>query len=360
MKGLIGQKVGQYRIVELLGEGGMGSVYRARQDSIKRDVAVKIIEPRLAKKGDFQTHFKREAQVVASLSHPHILKVFDFGMVHGFYLRLIDGETDPLTDMAYLAMEILNGGSLYEMLYKQTLPLSRVVQIVDQLAGALDYAHGRGIIHRDLKPQNVLLDDVGNIFLTDFGIAKILSDTATLTQTGIAIGTPSYMAPEQWMGKTDESGRSDLYSLGVMLFEMLADRLPFRADTPYLMMYKHCNDEAPLLSQFRKDLPPSVDAILAKALAKDPQARFKTAGELSEAFRAAVAPLLNSAAAAGQQKTTTSPPPMPTGAATATMRAPMPHPEPARDNRLLLGMGIGFIFGALLTGIVAFLIFNLT
>jgi serine/threonine protein kinase len=198
MADLIGQQLGQYEITALLGEGGMAVVYRARQTTVKRDVAIKVIKHGLVDKGDFVRRFEREAQTVASLSHPFILKVFDYGQQG---------------DSVYLVMELLTGGSLAGLIRRGPLSLDMTSRMFDQVASALDYAHRRGIIHRDLKPQNVLLDDEGNAHLTDFGIAKILSETTALTQSGMAMGTPSYMPPEQWQGRALDA-RADVYALG--------------------------------------------------------------------------------------------------------------------------------------------------
>ncbi len=182
MADLIGQRIGQHEIVALLGEGGMAAVYRARQPSMGRDVAVKVIESKLARNPEFVKRFEREARTVAALSHPFILKVFDYGQQG---------------DLVYLVMELLNGGSLAELIRHEPLSPAKASQLLEQIASALDYAHQKGIIHRDMKPQNVLLDESGNAHLTDFGIVKLLSETTALTQSGLAMGTPTYMAPEQ-------------------------------------------------------------------------------------------------------------------------------------------------------------------
>ncbi len=271
MADLVGRRLGQYDITGLLGEGGMAAVYRARQVSMKRDVAIKVIEPRLARMADFARRFDREAETIASLSHPHILKVFDYG---------------TQDDVVYLVMELITGGSLADLIRHGPLSVEVAGRIFEQIASALDYAHQQGIIHRDLKPQNVLLDRQGNAFLTDFGIAKIVTETKGLTQTGTAMGTPAYMSPEQWQGKQIDS-RSDLYALGILLFEMLSGQQPFRADTPYAMMHMHVHETPPLLRTFKADLPASVELVLQKALAKNREQRFQSASEMAAALKVA-------------------------------------------------------------------------
>lgn len=268
MADLIGQRLGNYEILSLLGEGGMAAVYRARRLNIKREVAVKVIESKLARNPDFLKRFEREANTVAELSHVHILKVFDYGQ---------QGDT------VYLVTELLRGGSLAERLRVGRLPLDDVRRILEQLASALDYAHRRGIIHRDLKPQNVLFDEEGSPYLTDFGIAKVITETTVLTHSGVSMGTPAYMSPEQCRGAAVDS-RSDIYALGVMLFEMLAGRVPFQADTPVGMAYMHLQEPPPKIRSLRADLPPAVERVMDTALAKAPEQRYQTAGELAKAF----------------------------------------------------------------------------
>ncbi|MHB8626307.1 MAG: protein kinase domain-containing protein [Aggregatilineales bacterium] len=275
MPDLIGQRIGQYEIVALLGKGGMAEVYRARQTlagGVSRDVALKLIDARLAAAPEFIARFKREAQTLVSLSHPHILKAFDFGQYQ---------------DTVYLVMELLTGGSLAELIRQGPLPLNTILRVLDHTARALDYAHSKGLVHRDLKPQNVLLDESGNAFLTDFGIVKLLNQGTVLTQSQVAIGTPAYMAPEQWTGDALDA-RADLYSLGVMLFEMLTGRVPFRGDTPHRVMFQHISEAPPPVHTLRTDIPPGVDQVIATAMSKDPAQRYSTAIAMLDDFKASL------------------------------------------------------------------------
>src|SRR5450432_903573 len=243
MADLIGQHLGQYEITGLLGVGGMATVYRARQSSIQRDVALKVIESKLSHDSDFLKRFEREAQMIASLNHAHILKVFDYGRDK---------------DVVYLVMELLRGGSLADVMTRGALRLDKTVRVLEQVAPALDYAHHKGIIHRDLKPQNLLLDEAGNTLLTDFGLAKLINETAAMTQTGLAMGTPAYMSPEQWMSDNVD-GRTDIYALGIILFQMLTGSLPFNAESPHRFMYLHLNELPPPLKDYIVDAPPALE-----------------------------------------------------------------------------------------------------
>lgn len=272
MLNLIGQRVGQYEILSLLGRGGMATVYRARQASMGREVAIKVILPAQEDPGDLARRFAREVRIVASLSHPHIIKVFDYG---------------EQGDLLYLVMELLKGGNLANMMREGPLPQDTIVRILEQIASALDYAHSLDIIHRDLKPQNVLLDAHTNVHLTDFGLAKILDQETSLSDSGMARGTPAYMSPEQWMSDPVDA-RTDIYCLGIMLYQMLSGELPFNARTPYGMLQMHVNEPPPSISSLRADLPVSVNGVIYQALAKSPEDRYQSAKELVEDLKLAL------------------------------------------------------------------------
>jgi|GEM_PF-1363017 len=268
----VGKTLGSYLIVEMIGRGGMAAVYRATQPSINRDVAIKVMSPTLTSDESFVKRFKNEAQLIANLEHAHILPVYDFGEQEG---------------VLYIVMRYLPSGTVEDRIHdsKLGMPLKDVVPIFTQVCSALDYAHDRGIIHRDLKPGNILLDTQGNAFLSDFGIAKNLieSSTTNLTGTGSVVGTPNYMSPEQGLGEPLDR-RSDVYAMGVILFEMLTGRIPFMADTPMAVMLKHINEPVPNPRHFNPGIAAAVENVIYRALAKNQADRFQTAGELGRAL----------------------------------------------------------------------------
>lgn len=270
---LIGKTIGHYKIVDVLGTGGMATVYRATQtkQDIARDVAIKVMAGAYAHQPDFVQRFKQEAELFARLEHPHILPIYDYGEQDG---------------NLYLVLRLMDGGSLEAQVLKRTMSLPALGKVFKQIASALDYAHGQEVIHRDLKPNNVLLDASGNAYLMDFGIAKILSG-ARMTATGTLLGTPAYMAPEQW--KMDPiDGRVDIYSLGLMLYEVLTGDLPFAGETPFQFMYAHLHETAPPISQKLSSLSEAFDEVIWKATAKNPDDRYSTVTEMAEALQDAI------------------------------------------------------------------------
>ncbi len=273
MSDLIGRTLDRYQIVELVGEGGMATVYRAHDPRLKRDVAVKVMLPSLAANPTFRKRFEREAQSVANLRHPNILTVYDYG------------ETEE--GQLYLVVEYVPGGTLRDRL-EELAPLESVVEIVAQVAEALDYAHQQGVIHRDVKPNNILLDELGRPLLADFGLVKPVEEDRRLTASGMMMGTPDYVAPEQVQGmKVD--GRADIYALGVVLFELLTGRHPYDGETPMSVMVKHLTEPMPWPSQFNPQIPPALDEIVLKATAKSPDERYPRAGDMARALRATLA-----------------------------------------------------------------------
>lgn len=265
---IIGQKLGDCLIDARIGQGGMATVYRAIRDRDEEIVAVKVISQNITSTSDFVERFKREARLMQSLNHEHILPVYEFGT---------SGE------LMYIVMKLIAGGSLSDALDNGRLPLDTSLRLLRQITSALEYAHREGIVHRDLKPGNVLLDTSGNAYLTDFGIAKWKEETIGLTLTGMVMGTPGYMSPEQWRTEPVDR-RTDLYALGVMTFKMLTGQLPFRADTPFSLMYKHLDEPPPLAAAYVPSIIPSIDRVLQRAMAKLPEKRYQSASDFFAAF----------------------------------------------------------------------------
>jgi serine/threonine-protein kinase len=266
---LIGKRLGNFEILEEIGRGGMATVYRAHQTTINRIVAIKVLPRHFLHDPGFYERFTREVEVIADLEHPHILPIYDYGEAEG---------------LPFIAMRYLGGGSLAQMIRRGVPPLNAIDKPFSQIAQALDYAHQKGIIHRDLKPGNVMLDENGNAYLTDFGIARVLG--SELTGSAI-IGTPAYMSPEQANGLPIDA-RSDIYALGVVLFELITGREPYQAETPMALLLKHINEPMPLARNFREGVPPGVDDVIGKATAKNPDDRFSSAGDMARAFSAAL------------------------------------------------------------------------
>jgi serine/threonine protein kinase len=316
-----GQMLGPYRIINQIGRGGMATVYKAYQPSVDRYVAIKVLPSQLAESREFATRFQQEARIIAKLEHPHILPVFDYG------------ESDGV---AYFVMRYMDAGTLKEkMIEGRPLPLAEIDKLFTQLAGALSYAHGHGVVHRDLKPANVLIDSQGNVFLTDFGIAKILeSASPRLTQTDAIMGTPAYISPEQAQGQPVDQ-RSDIYSLGIILYEMVTGSVPFTAETPLAVLFKHISDPLPPPSLVKPDIRPAVEKVILKALSKDPRDRFSTAAEFVAAWERALDTVEHIA------ETETVPPPRTTGAQT------QPKPVTATKTSTKAGIPTAWIAGCL-------------
>jgi len=266
-------QIGRYQIKAELGHGGMSVVYLAHDPVIGRDVAIKVLLSNLSSQPAARARFEREARIVAALEHPAIVPIYDFGEQDG---------------QPFLVMRYMSGGSLADLLSYGRLNLQDTAHIVRRLASALDEAHARGIIHRDIKPGNILFDSHGEAFLTDFGIGKLYEDGQNMTITGsVVLGTPAYMSPEQALGKPLDP-RSDVYSLGAVMFEMLSGALPYKGPTSISVAMKHVNEPVPDLRAWRPELAEACAAVVAKAMAKDPDERFATAGELAAAFDEAV------------------------------------------------------------------------
>ncbi|MFI9050384.1 protein kinase [Streptomyces sp. NPDC053427] len=304
----------RYELVEQLGHGGMGTVYRAIDHRLRRTVAVKTLSAELALQPEFLTRFQREAHAAAALNHPGVATVHDVGEDDG------GGGTEP-----YLVMEYVAGRTLSRVLGDGALPVAQAADIAGQVLEALEHSHRHAIVHRDIKPANVMLTATGRVKVVDFGIAKALSEVATrLTGTGVAVGTPAYLAPEQINGhETDH--RTDLYAVGCLLYELLTGRPPYTGDSPFSVMHQHLAAEPVPPSQLRPELPPALDAVVVTALRKDRTDRFADASAmraaLGEASRGGPAP-----ATPVRTPTTVDPAPGARAAAAPATKAPAPAP----------------------------------
>lgn len=269
MPNLVGQTIGKYHVIEQIGEGGMAVVYKAYDNRLERYVAIKVIRAGGNADEKFLKRFEREAKALAQLQHPNIVGVIDYGEHDG---------------VPYLVMEYLPGGTLKQYMQK-AMPYQEAARILSPVARALEFAHQNHILHRDVKPGNILLTVSGQPMLTDFGIAKIIEGDETvdhLTGTGVGIGTPEYMAPEQWLGKSEK--RTDVYALGVVFFKMVTGHCPYTADTPAAIFLKTINDPLPRPRELVPSLPESVEQMIFKALAKKPEDRYESMDAFADAL----------------------------------------------------------------------------
>lgn len=337
MSDLAGHNLGPYRIIEQLGMGGMATVYKAYQPSMDRYVAIKVLPRHFAQDPTFTGRFEQEAKTIAKLEHARILPVYDYG------------EEDGIT---YIVMRLLDAGTLSELIAQGPVPLEETARIIGQIAEGLDYAHSKGVLHRDVKPSNIMLDSSGNVYITDFGITKLVEGTAQFTATGGLVGTPAYVSPEQGMGQPVDH-RSDIYSLGVVLYEMVTGRTPFQAETPMAVVIKHINDPLPLPRSINPELPEAVERVILKTLAKRPDERYQSCGEMAAALQQMVAeamdPHLRPTDLASPTAILAAPPPVPADTApvpvsddagAGTLPLIQPAPAPRRKAGWLLPLAI--------------------
>ncbi|MEW6402884.1 MAG: SUMF1/EgtB/PvdO family nonheme iron enzyme [Chloroflexota bacterium] len=345
MSGLIGQTFGRYEILELLGEGGMATVYKAHDSRLEREVAIKVIRRSAFPPEEMEMllkRFEREAKALARLSHPNIVGVIDYGEFEG---------------QPYLVMEYLPGGTLKQRMTKP-LPWREAVQILLPVARALEYIHAHNIINRDIKPSNILMSEDGQPMLTDFGLVKLFEEKkqeATLTSSGAGIGTPDYMAPEQWTGET--STLSDLYSLGVVLYEMITGHKPYTADTPAGVLLKQATEPLPLPKNYVPNLPHDVESVILKVLAKKPVDRYPDVCTFADELQNL---LLGKEVSASTIKTKKLIEQMTGQANGKPAPAPPPdlHPAPAKKTWFALAAALGVVVFLGIAGVVWFLSAN--
>gem|GEM_PF-407783 len=315
---LIGRTLGRYEITALIGRGGMATVYRATHPGLRQTVAVKVLHAHLADDPDLLVRFEREAQAVAALRHPNIVRVIDF---------------DHIDEQYFMVMEYVEGRTLAARLGEiagegRRMPAAEVLRTFEPLCAAVDYAHGEGMVHRDVKPANVLLTARGEPVLTDYGIARIVG-VAQHTATGTVMGSAHYMSPEQAQGLAAD-GRSDLYALGVMLFEALAGRVPYEADSLPAVLFKHLTAPVPAVCLLNPALLPPIDDLMRTALAKDPDGRFQTGQALAAALREGLGPLAAESEAAAATATAPERPPNDAAAIEAVASPPAPPLDATR------------------------------
>lgn len=275
---LVGKQIDAFAVQERIGKGGMATVYRAYQSSINRSVALKVIslDSTLSGQSEFRERFAQEAKTIAALEHPHILPIYDYGIVDAEY--------------AYIAMRLLRGGSLAELLANHgALPIDRTVELFTQVARALASAHSKGVIHRDLKPSNIMLDESGNAYLTDFGLAKIMENSVQLTKSGNIVGTPAYMSPEQLRAEAIDQ-RSDIYGMGCILYHMVVGRPPFEPSGSNMLsvIYQHLEMPPKPPREHDPNISPEIELIVLRALAKRPEDRYQDLLDMTEALNHAV------------------------------------------------------------------------
>src|ERR671929_1371949 len=304
---------GRYRVLRKLGSGGMAHVYLAEDQELGRRVAIKILDDRHAGDGQFVERFRREAKNAASLSHPNIVSIYDRGEAEGTY---------------YIAMEYLDGRSLKELIVARgPAPVNVAIEYARQILAAIRFAHRHGIVHHDIKPHNVLVDAEGRLKVTDFGIAR--AGASQMTEAGSIIGTAQYLTPEQAKGAPVDQ-TSDLYSVGVVLYELLTGAVPFSGDTPVEIAMKHLSSVPPAPSELRAEIPRDLDLVVMRALAKDPAERYQSADEMDADLArvqrgAAVSPATEEAATAIISR----PPPPPAAPTAVTQLRTVPYAPPA-------------------------------
>jgi len=268
-----GDVLGQYTITRQVGSGGMATVYQAYHEKLDRHVAIKVMHDTFVQDDNFLERFQREARIVARLEHPHIVSVYDYA----------ESDGQP-----YLVMQFVEGGTLKRRFIKYGMTLQDIRKMMTALADALTYAHEKGVLHRDIKPSNVLIDDRDMPYITDFGLARIAQVGESTISHDMMLGTPFYISPEQARGEKNLGATTDIYSFGIILYELLVGTVPFTADTPYAIVHNHIYNKPTPPSHVNPELTSAIDDVIMKALAKNPADRFQTATELMQAFNQAI------------------------------------------------------------------------
>ena len=267
---VIGENIGPYRLVEQLGQGGMATVFKAYHPELDRYVAIKALHPAFAEDDTFLARFQREARVVAKLEHPNIVPIYDYSQY----------ENRP-----YLVMKYIEGETLKARISNGIIPMEESLRIIETIGSALQYAHEKNVLHRDIKPSNVLISKDNQVYLTDFGLARMAQSSDKTLTTDMMIGTPQYISPEQALAKQDLDTRTDIYSLGVVIYELLVGKVPFTADTPFAIVHDHIYTPLPLPRTINPGLSESTERVLLKALAKDKEDRYSNVSSMIEALK---------------------------------------------------------------------------
>jgi serine/threonine protein kinase/tetratricopeptide (TPR) repeat protein len=346
-----GDTIGPYQVIGQLGQGGMATVYKAYHPNLDRHVAIKMMHQGFLDDPTFLARFKREAQIVARLEHPHIVPVYDYS----------EHEGRP-----YLVMKFIEGSTLKDDSSRNALPMTQILHIMNAVGSALSYAHEHGVLHRDVKPSNIVIDTRNTPYVTDFGLARMAQAGESTMSQDMILGTPHYISPEQAKGNQPLDARADIYSLGVVLYKLVVGQVPFSGDTPYAIIHDHIYTPLPLPSVINPDVPPQVEQVLVKALAKEPASRYNSAVEMVDAFRAAIqaepgiakprnvaTPKKRQSGTALSQKTPRLVSvPAPTALPTVIERTPTLQRPPTKRNVWVLG-GVGIL---LLTCLVSTMI----
>lgn len=268
-----GQLLGAYEIVGEIGRGGMATVYKAYHKRLDRYVALKVLHPNYRADPNFSQRFEREAHIIARLEHPNIVPIYDF---------------NEIDQQPFIIMKLIEGRTLKQYVMKKSVDLQKITQLLLPIAEALDYAHSLGILHRDIKPSNILINHADQVFITDFGLARLAQSGESTMSADMMIGTPHYISPEQAQGDKNLTPQADLYSLGVVLYELITGTVPFVGDTPYSIVHEHIYTQPMAPGEVNPELPLALDAVIAKALHKDPNSRYASAVAMMKDYQIAI------------------------------------------------------------------------